>query len=130
MWWDGRVVGGWSQRPDGEIAFGLLEDIGADGVRAIEAEAQRLAAWLGDVRFSPSFLPPFQRALHADGLEPPGVVVAAAKPTLSGVCPARRAGIKPRDSASAESRLASRHQPYPRKISFAITSRWICEVPS
>ena len=31
--------------------------------RAIEAEAQRLAAWLGDVRFSPSFLPPFQRAL-------------------------------------------------------------------
>ena len=63
VWWDGRVVGGWSQRPDGEIAFGLLEDIGADGVRAIEAEAQRLAAWLGDVRFSPSFLPPFQRAL-------------------------------------------------------------------
>ena len=63
LWWDGRVVGGWSQRPDGEIAFGLLEDVGADGVRAIEAEAQRLAAWLGDVRFSPSFLPPFQRAL-------------------------------------------------------------------
>jgi DNA glycosylase AlkZ-like len=63
VWWDGRVVGGWSQRPDGEIVFGLLEDVGADGVRAIEAEAQRLAAWLGDVRFSPSFLPPFQRAL-------------------------------------------------------------------
>jgi winged helix DNA-binding protein len=63
VWWDGRVVGGWSQRPDGEIAFGLLEDVGADAVRAIEAEAQRLAAWLGDVRFSPSFLPPFQRAL-------------------------------------------------------------------
>ena len=63
VWWDGRIVGGWSQRPDGEIAFGLLEDVGADGVRAIEAEAQRLAAWLGDVRFSPSFLPPFQRAL-------------------------------------------------------------------
>jgi winged helix DNA-binding protein len=63
VWWDGRVVGGWSQRPDGEIAFGLLEDVGADGLRAIEAEAQRLAAWLGDVRVSPSFLPPFQRAL-------------------------------------------------------------------
>jgi hypothetical protein len=57
------VVGGWSQRPDGEIAFGLLEEVGADALHAIEAEAERLASWLGDVRFSPSFLPPYQRAL-------------------------------------------------------------------
>jgi len=63
VWWDGRVVGGWSQRRDGEIVFRLLEDVGADAVQAIEHEAQRIAAWLGDVRFSPGFLPPFQRAL-------------------------------------------------------------------
>lgn len=63
VWWDGRVVGGWSQRADGEIAFRLLEDVGADGVRAVEAEATRLASWLGDVRLRPGFLPPFQRAL-------------------------------------------------------------------
>jgi winged helix DNA-binding protein len=63
VWWDGRVVGGWSQRRDGEIVLGLLEDVGRDARAAVEAEAERLAAWVGDVRFSPGFLPPFQRAL-------------------------------------------------------------------
>jgi hypothetical protein len=63
IWWEGRIVGGWSQRRDGEIALGLLEDVGADGRAAIGIEADRLSAWLGDVRFSPGFLPPFQRQL-------------------------------------------------------------------
>ena len=61
--WDGRVVGGWSQRRDGEIVFRLLEDVGAEAVAAVEAEAERTAAWIGEARFSPSFLPPFQREL-------------------------------------------------------------------
>jgi Winged helix DNA-binding domain len=65
VWWDGHVVGGWSQRRDGEIVFRLLEDVGADAVRVIEAEAARVADWLGDVRLSPGFLPPFQRELAA-----------------------------------------------------------------
>lgn len=63
VWWDGRVVGGWSQRRDGEIVYRLLEDVGADAVCAVESEAERVTAWLGDVRFSPGFLPPFQRSL-------------------------------------------------------------------
>ena len=63
VWWDGRVVGGWSQRRDGEIVFKLLEDVGADAVRAVEAEVARVTSWLGEMRFSPGFLPPFQRAL-------------------------------------------------------------------
>ncbi len=63
VWWDGRVVGGWSQRRSGEIVYRLLEDVGADAVAAVETEAARLSAWLGDVRFSPGFMPPFQRAL-------------------------------------------------------------------
>jgi hypothetical protein len=63
VWCNGRVVGGWSQRKDGAIVWKLLEDVGAEAARAIETEAARLEAWLGDVRFSPSFLPPFQRAL-------------------------------------------------------------------
>ena len=65
VWWDGRVVGGWSQRPDGEIVFELLEDVGAEAVSAVEAEAGRVADWHGDVRVSPTFLPPFQRGLAA-----------------------------------------------------------------
>ncbi len=67
IWWDGRVVGGWSQRRDGEIVLGLLEDVGRDARAAIDAEAERLHAWIGEVRFSPGFLPPFQRALGSDG---------------------------------------------------------------
>ena len=63
VWWDGRVVGGWSQRRDGEIVYRLLEDVGADAVAAIEAEVARATDWIGDVRFSPGFLPPFQREL-------------------------------------------------------------------
>jgi hypothetical protein len=63
VWWDGRVVGGWSQRRDGEIVVGLLEDVGRDARAAIDAQAERLAAWVGDARFSPGFLPPFQRQL-------------------------------------------------------------------
>jgi Winged helix DNA-binding domain len=65
VWWEGRVVGGWSQRRDGEIVFRLLEDVGVEAERVVEAEAERVAEWLGDVRFSPGFLPPFQRELAA-----------------------------------------------------------------
>jgi Winged helix DNA-binding domain len=65
VWWDGRIVGGWGQRRDGEIVFKLLEDVGADAVRGVEAETDRVATWLGDVRVSPGFLPPFQRELAA-----------------------------------------------------------------
>jgi hypothetical protein len=45
--------------------YRLLEDVGPDAEAAVEAEAGRLEAWLGDVRLSPGFLPPFQRALTA-----------------------------------------------------------------
>jgi hypothetical protein len=65
VWWDGRIVGGWAQRSDGEVVFKLLEDIGADGLRAVEREAKELAAWFGEARIRPGFLPPFQRALAA-----------------------------------------------------------------
>nr|MBA3374716.1 winged helix DNA-binding domain-containing protein [Actinomycetota bacterium] len=65
VWWNGRVVGGWSQRRDGEIVFRLLEDVGTEAIQAVEAEAARVAAWLGEVRFPPGFLPPFQRELAA-----------------------------------------------------------------
>ena len=34
VWWDGRIVGGWTQRADGEIVWRALDDVGRDGQRA------------------------------------------------------------------------------------------------
>ncbi len=65
VWWDGRVVGGWIQRKDGEIVWRLLEDIGADGERAIEKEAARLQTWLRDTVVVPRFPTPLYDELRA-----------------------------------------------------------------
>ena len=65
VWWGGRVVGGWAQRPSGEVACRLLEDIGADAAGAVAAEAGRLQAWLGDARVTPRFRTPLERELSA-----------------------------------------------------------------
>ncbi|MEV5753833.1 winged helix DNA-binding domain-containing protein [Actinoallomurus sp. NPDC052308] len=53
VWCDGRVVGGWAQRPDGEVVYRLLEDVGAEAASAVAAEAARLTSWLGAVRLAP-----------------------------------------------------------------------------
>jgi hypothetical protein len=63
IWMDGRVVGGWAQRKDGEVVTRLLEDIGAEAGRAVDDEAVRLASWLGDVRVTPKFRTPLEREL-------------------------------------------------------------------
>jgi hypothetical protein len=63
VWCDGRVVGGWAQRPDGEIALRLLEDVGADAKAAIGQEADRLGRWFGVVRVIPRFRTPLEREL-------------------------------------------------------------------
>lgn len=63
IWWDGRIVGGWAQRADGQIATRLLEDVGTPAETAIAAEAERLAEWLGDKRFTPKFRTPLEREL-------------------------------------------------------------------
>ncbi|WP_131738289.1 winged helix DNA-binding domain-containing protein [Actinomadura roseirufa] len=65
VWWDGRVIGGWAQRADGEIAVRLLEDAGADARAAVERETERTAAWYGDVRATPRFRTPLERELTA-----------------------------------------------------------------
>jgi Winged helix DNA-binding domain len=65
VWWDGRIVGGWAQRRDGEVAVRLLEDVGAEGAAAVEAAAGRLQAWLGNVRVTPRFRTPLERELRA-----------------------------------------------------------------
>jgi hypothetical protein len=63
VWWNGRIVGGWAGRKDGEVAYRLLEDVGTDAVGAIEAEAVRLAAWLGETKVTPRFATPLAKQL-------------------------------------------------------------------
>ncbi|MEX2552805.1 MAG: winged helix DNA-binding domain-containing protein [Actinomycetota bacterium] len=53
VWADGRIVGGWAQRKDGEVVIKLLEDVGTDAAAAIEAAAENLASHIGPVRLAP-----------------------------------------------------------------------------
>jgi hypothetical protein len=64
-WLDGRVVGGWAQRRDGEIVVRLLEKVGRQGRAALESTAERLQAWIGPVRVTPRFRTPLERELSA-----------------------------------------------------------------
>lgn len=67
VWWNGRVVGGWAQRGDGEIVWRLLEDLGSPERRAVEAavalEAERLREWVGAARVTPRIRTPLEREL-------------------------------------------------------------------
>ncbi|ASU82294.1 winged helix DNA-binding domain-containing protein [Nocardiopsis gilva YIM 90087] len=65
VWWKGRIIGGWAQRSDGEIAWRLLPgvDPGQEAHAAISAAAEQLTDWLGDARFTPSYRTPLEREL-------------------------------------------------------------------
>jgi hypothetical protein len=65
LWWEGRIVGGWAQRANGEIATRQLEDIGTAGARAIEDAAAAMTSWIGDIRVTPRFRTPLERVLVA-----------------------------------------------------------------
>ena len=62
-WWDGRIVGGWAQDPDGLVVLQLLEDLGADARATLEAEAARLTDWLGGTRVVGRFPSPLSKAV-------------------------------------------------------------------
>ncbi len=49
--------------PSGEVAYRLLEDIGADGAAAVAASAGSLETWLGTARVTPRFRTPLEREL-------------------------------------------------------------------
>src|ERR687896_534421 len=63
VWWHGRIVGGWRQDEGGAVELQMLEDVGADGLRSVEREAERLDRWLDGTRVLPRFPSPlFRRA--------------------------------------------------------------------
>ncbi|GAA3969803.1 winged helix DNA-binding domain-containing protein [Gordonia caeni] len=62
-WWDGRIVGGWVQRPDAQgVEVVLLEDLPRAGRTALDERAGELSAWLGDDRPVAGFPSPLMRA--------------------------------------------------------------------
>jgi hypothetical protein len=67
VWWDGRVVGGWAQVPDGSVVWRLLEDVGAEAESAVVAEAERTAVFMGGTRVTPRFRTPLERELSTTG---------------------------------------------------------------
>ncbi|MEV0183008.1 winged helix DNA-binding domain-containing protein [Streptomyces sp. NPDC050625] len=67
VWWNGRVVGGWAQRPDGEVVWRILdaEGVGREGETAIAAQAEHLRTVLNGSRVTPRFRTPLERELSA-----------------------------------------------------------------
>jgi hypothetical protein len=65
VWWNGRIVGGWGQRPGGEVVYRLLEDVGTQAVAAIDDAADRLSAFVEGTRVKPRFRTPLERELSA-----------------------------------------------------------------
>ncbi len=65
VWLDGRIIGGWAQREDGEVVVRLLEEVGSEVTDAARAEAASLSEWLGDTRITPRFRTPLERELSA-----------------------------------------------------------------
>ena len=65
VWWNGRVVGGWAQRRDGEIVWRVLVPggVGREAEAAIGAEAERLRGWVGATKVTPRFRTPVEKEL-------------------------------------------------------------------
>lgn len=63
VWADGRVVGGWAQRRNGDIAVGLSAPITERQRRLLDVEIDRVRTFIGDTRFSVRFPSPLSRRL-------------------------------------------------------------------
>ena len=83
-WADGRGVGCWTQGAAGDVRVHLLEEVGGDVRRALDAEADRLTRWLDGQRVGTVYPSPAMKS-HRD-LPVPAAPTAAssAVPTVGG----------------------------------------------
>ena len=65
VWVNGRVVGGWAQRPDGRVVYELFEDVGTETKSVVETRRDELQEWLGDVTITPRFRSPHDKELSS-----------------------------------------------------------------
>lgn len=63
IWFEGRIVGGWTQRESGEIVSEVFDDVGADATQSIESELAGLGDWLGDMNVTARFRSPHDKEL-------------------------------------------------------------------
>lgn len=63
VWVDGRVVGGWAQRQNGEIVYEVFDDVGSEAALLIEEAAAALQQWMSDKVVTPRFRSPHDREL-------------------------------------------------------------------
>ena len=63
VWVDGRVVGGWSQRANGDVVYRLVERVDATAKKKLDTERDRLTAWFGGDRITPRFRSPLEKEL-------------------------------------------------------------------
>jgi hypothetical protein len=67
-WVDGRIVGSWAQDAAGVVHVRLLEKVPARSRKALDAEAERLTAWLGGFRVGSVYSSPAMKAHGTAGL--------------------------------------------------------------
>lgn len=63
VWADGRIVGGWGQRGDGEVVHELLEEVKPHVAAKVADEAAALTSWMDGVVAIPRFPTPLGRRL-------------------------------------------------------------------
>lgn len=63
IWWDGRIVGVWAQRKDGELVSRWLESVPSEAESALQRELARLSTWLGEIRCTPRYRTLIEREL-------------------------------------------------------------------
>jgi hypothetical protein len=65
VWVDGKIVGGWGQRKDGEVVWHLLEDVDRAAAGEIARQASELQEWIGDRVVVARFRSPLDKDLGA-----------------------------------------------------------------
>ncbi len=63
IWRNGQVVGGWVQRPSGDLAIELVHRLDAVELALLDTELERLRAAIGEIRFRVRFPSPNQATL-------------------------------------------------------------------
>jgi hypothetical protein len=63
IWVDGKVAGGWAQKPDGEIVFDIQRKLSPKQMTMLDDAASQLVEFVGDTRFRVRFPSPNQKRL-------------------------------------------------------------------